>query len=84
MIWVSLKQGKAPPWCRRRFILQAALFLGLFGYIEGVGVALSCLTAEVRHGPGAEQRAVNPLAQFLQRYFAQPEKFAVHNGKSVK
>src|SRR5580658_194696 len=46
-------------------------------------VAVS-LTAEKGPRRAAEQRAVNLLAQFLQRHLAQTEKLAVQNGKGVK
>ena len=46
--------------------------------------ALSGLTAQAPNGPATEQRAVNALAELLQRHLAQSEQFAVHNGKGVK
>ena len=50
-----------------------------------VAVFFVCfLSAEKWHRRTAEQRAVNLLAQFLQRHFAQPKKFAVKNGKGVE
>jgi len=84
--WSGSPSGKAKhcPEAAVVVIWRAAPFWGPFGFLKGVALAVSCLTAEVRDGPTAEQRAVNPLAQFLQRHFAQPKQFAMQNGKGVK
>ena len=53
-------------------------------WLDCVSEVLFGSTAEAPNGPATEQRAVNALAEFLQRHLAQSEKFAVHNGKGVK
>ena len=83
--------GPVSRWKTKHCLEAAVLFISLavpfsrpFDCMEGVAVAWSCLSAEVRCGPTAEQRAVNPLAQLLKRYLAQTEKFAMANGEGVK